>query len=344
MHRIFLFTSSLISVAVLFYILIVGEYLIIPFVIALVIWYLVNSIRQVFMRVKIGNRALPSWLTLLAATLSIIFVLTMIGELIAHNANAMMASAPTYKGKLESLTQQGMELVGIDELPNFANLFEGFDYTTMVSNIVNTLSGLAGNIFLILIYVGFFLAEQGSFNKKLTSLFPNEEQRDRIKKILSRINESIQTYLSVKTLASFLTGLLSFIILLSVGVDFAIFWASLIFLLNYIPTIGSLIATAFPALLALIQFDHLTPFVIVLIGVGAVQVAVGNILEPRLMGSSLNLSPLVVILSLSLWGAIWGVAGMILCVPIMVILMIILAQFPLTRPVAILLSANGKVA
>ena len=98
-----------------------------------------------------------------------------------------------------------------------------------------------------------------------------------------------------------------------------------------------------PALLTLIQFDNLTPFLIVLLVFGSIQVVTANVIEPAIMGRSLNLSPLVVIVSLMVWGTIWGVVGMFLCVPIMVVLLIVLAHFETTRPVAILLSADGRI-
>jgi len=136
---------------------------------------------------------------------------------------------------------------------------------------------------------------------------------------------------------------LSYIILIFLGVDYSEFWAFLIFLLNYIPTVGSLIATIFPALLALIQFESFTYFLIVFVSIALIQFIIGNIIEPRLMGRSLNLSALVVLFSLALWGSIWGVVGMFLCVPITVILMIIFSNFEKTRPIAVLLSSNGKI-
>ena len=343
MNRIFLVASSLISVTILFYILIVGKDLLIPFIIALVFWYLINSLKHFFGRLRIGKYQLPGWLRLTAATLSILAVLTLFGEMISYNAAAIMESAPIYAEKIQGLFYQLLEQFSVKDLPNFTSIFENFDYASIISSVVNTLSGIAGNMVLILIYVGFLLVEQSTFAKKLDALFPDPEQNERVDHLLVRINKTVQTYLSVKTVVSLLTGFLSYIILALVGVDFAVFWAILIFLLNYIPTVGSLIATTFPALLALVQFDTFTPFLIVLIGVGAVQLLVGNVIEPKMMGQSLNVSPLVVILSLSLWGAIWGVPGMILCVPIMVILMIILAQFPMTQPFAILLSADGQV-
>ena len=132
-------------------------------------------------------------------------------------------------------------------------------------------------------------------------------------------------------------------VLVAVGLDLAGFWAFVIFLLAYIPTIGSLLGVIFPALMALLQFGGISEFLIIAVGLGAAQLVIGNVLEPRMMGRSLNLSSLVVIVSLAVWGSLWGVTGMFLSVPITVVLMIILAQFKQTRPIAILLSANGKV-
>ena len=129
----------------------------------------------------------------------------------------------------------------------------------------------------------------------------------------------------------------------AVDLDFAAFWALLVFILNYIPTIGSIVATILPGLLALVQFESWTPFVILVIGITVIQQALGSFLEPNLMGMTLNLSPLVVVISLILWGMLWGVVGMFLCVPITVILVIILANFPGTRWVSVLLSKEGKI-
>jgi len=140
-----------------------------------------------------------------------------------------------------------------------------------------------------------------------------------------------------------MTGFLSYFALLIIGVDAPLFWAFLIFVLNFIPTIGSLIATAFPTVFAVLQFGELTTGIIVLAVVGAIQLVIGNGVEPKLMGSSLNISPLVVFLTLAIWGVIWGISGMLLSVPITVILMIIMSEFPGSRPLAILLSQKGTL-
>ena len=161
--------------------------------------------------------------------------------------------------------------------------------------------------------------------------------------MINKIHHSIGNYVGLKTVVSLLTGFLSYFALLFIGVDAPLFWAFLIFVLNFIPTIGSLIATIFPAIFAILQFGEFTPGFLVLAIVGSIQLIVGNLVEPRLMGNTLNISPLVVFLTLSLWGVMWGITGMLLSVPITVILIIIMSEFPGTRPIAILLSQRGNL-
>lgn len=161
--------------------------------------------------------------------------------------------------------------------------------------------------------------------------------------ILSKINAQILSYLRIKTALSAATALCSYIVLRWVGVDFPDFWAMLIFLFNYIPTIGAILATFFPCLLCLLQFDTFTPFFIVCSSLITLQFVFGNILEPRIMGDRFNLSGLVIILFLSIWGKIWGIIGMLLCMPFLVILNIILSNFEQTRPIVVLLSRNGQI-
>lgn len=323
--------------------LVVAKNLLIPFVIALVIWYVIVGLNNWIAGFSLIKRYCPRWLSGALSILVIILFLVFVGEMIASNAQSMINTLPTYEQNVQHLMENIQQSFGLEQIPNVSSLLEGFDFTNIVSNLLNTFSGIAGNVFLILIYVLFLFLEQVSFPLKLQALFPEKDRYQQVQAILGGINQAISSYISVKTAVSVLTAVLSYIIMMIIGLDFAPFWAFIIFLLNYIPSVGSLVATAFPSLLAILQFDTLTPFVGVLVGVGAIQLIVGNYLEPRMMGSSLNISALVVILSLSLWGILWGVPGMVLCVPITVIMMIIFAQFESTRPIAILLSANGQV-
>jgi predicted PurR-regulated permease PerM len=196
---------------------------------------------------------------------------------------------------------------------------------------------------MILLYLVFLLLEEPTFRRKLRRMYPSDDRYKQIEGLVSKIDMSIRSYITLKSLVSILTGFLSYFALLFIGVDAPLFWAFLIFILNFIPTIGSLIATIFPAVFSMLQFGELSPAILVLSIVGAIQLLVGNLIEPKLMGTSLNISPLVVFLTLALWGLIWGITGMLLSVPITVILIIILSEFKDTKPIAILLSQKGNV-
>jgi predicted PurR-regulated permease PerM len=179
--------------------------------------------------------------------------------------------------------------------------------------------------------------------KKLAHLSSDSKKSEQLALLASKVSTSIQRYIGMKTIVSLLTAALSYAVLTVVGVDFAAIWALLVFFLNFIPTIGSIIAVVFPALLTLVQFDTLTPFFIVSVGLGGTQFVIGNVLEPAYLGRSLNLSSLMILLSLSFWGIVWGLAGMFLAVPIMVMTGIVCAQFRGLRWVSVILSTDGNL-
>ena len=131
--------------------------------------------------------------------------------------------------------------------------------------------------------------------------------------------------------------------MLVLGIEFALFWAVLIAFLNYIPYIGSLIGVLFPVLLSLAQFGTLSMAATVLVALTTAQVVVGAYLEPRMMGRAFNLSPFVVLLALAFWSTLWGLPGALLAVPLTASLVIVLAEIKSARPIAVLLSASGKI-
>jgi len=135
---------------------------------------------------------------------------------------------------------------------------------------------------------------------------------------------------------------LAYFLMRIVGLDFAEFWALLLFILHFIPTIGIVVAVILPTLMAAVQFDNLGPCLVIGIGITAIAQLMGNIVEPNVMGETLNLSPLTVIIALIVWGSLWGIVGAFLCVPLTVILVIILSNFRSTRWVSILLSKTGE--
>jgi predicted PurR-regulated permease PerM len=195
----------------------------------------------------------------------------------------------------------------------------------------------------IAVFVLSLLLEQHMFNRKITMLCPDPDRETRVRRILQQIGREIQSYLWMKTLMGLLVAGLSYVVMRAVGVDLAEFWAALIFALSYIPYIGAWLGVVFPTALSLVQFDTLTPFLITAASLTFIQFVCGSILEPRFMGKGLNISPLIMLLALSVWGAMWGIVGMFLSVPIMVVIMIVCSHFEATRRLAIILSADGTV-
>jgi predicted PurR-regulated permease PerM len=290
----------------------------------------------------IGEK-LPHWLTLIGAVVVVLIAIALVAELISDNISQVAAAAPSYQANFEALIERASRLAGFSEPPDIARIVDEIDVRSLIAGLASTVAGFAGSLGIVLVYVLFLLIEQSSFEKKIQALFPDAEKRQDVRDLLHRMQTQIQSYVAIKTLASAATGAISYAILLVVGVDFAAFWGFVIFLLNYIPTIGSMLGILLPTLLAVVQFATIGPVLAVIIGGGATQFLIGNIIEPRLMGTSLNISPLVVLISLAVWGSIWGLAGMFLSVPLTMIAMIVFSYFRPTRPIAIMLSGNGEI-
>jgi predicted PurR-regulated permease PerM len=343
MSRIITFTSSLILVWICGYLLIAGRGLLIPLVISIFIWHLLNTINSGMKKVPVIGPRFPSWLSMILSLLVVAILVKILINIITNNVNDVIAASPRYQENLLAIFNNIDKRFHIKAFADFDNIIKSLSIQNTVMNIYSVFTTLTSSAVLIALYVVFLFVEQHYFSQKMDVFFPQKEHRKLVKNIFSHITKDTQTYLGIKTLLSLATATASWLIMKWVGLDFAEFWALLIFFLNYIPNIGAIVATAFPAALALIQFENWWPFLIVTSGIVAIQFVVGNFLEPRLLGKSLNVSPLVILFALGLWGSIWGILGMFLSVPITVMMMIIFAHFDATRPIAILLSQDGYI-
>lgn len=332
-----------IVIAATMYLLVAGRGLLLPLVLGLVLWYMVDALADAIERPRLGQLHIPRALALLGALCMMGGLVWIVGRTITRNITAVAAAAPVYEVRLQYLINQGARMIGVEQAPTISELFDRISLTDTLGSIAGAAAGVVSVAGIVLIYAGFLFVEQAHFSRKLSIIFGKDEQRARLRSVLSQIDRDIRIYVRIKTTLAVLTSGLAYFVMAWVGVDFAGFWAVMVFFFYYIPTIGSILAIVAPALLTLVQFDHLTPFLIVLFVIGTIQIVMANVIEPAIMGRSLNLSPLVVIISLMVWGSIWGVVGMFLCVPIMVVLLIVFAHFETTRPVAVLLSASGDV-
>jgi predicted PurR-regulated permease PerM len=185
------------------------------------------------------------------------------------------------------------------------------------------------------------LVERGAFAEKLPRLCANPEDAARLRATLRSISDSVQQYMWINTVTSAISGVLAYIVLKLVGVDFAAFLALIVFLLNFIPNIGSVLAVLFPTLVAILQFDTVTSAVIMAVVYGSGDAIIGNVVQPAMQGKSLNLSTIMVMIALTFWGAMWGGVGAFMAVPLTMVTMIVCAEIPALRSVAILLSSDG---
>lgn len=315
----------------------------VPFVIAA----LFSIILQPLVR-YLRSKRIPAVFALLIVILSLALFGFLFGLVLSSTVKEFLTALPHYQAKLDTLVDQATQTVQrvAQVFGMTANDIElPFNFATISSTArtgFNTIISFLGTAFLIMLFMLFMMMGSGQSEKKVRQAFP-PDLADRISKTWLNIGSQVRQYLITKTMISAITGTLTFLVLFFTGVDFPLIWGVMTFLLNFIPNLGSMLAIVFPFLLSLLQFDTLLQPVVALILMGAIQVSMGNVIEPRMMAFSLNLSPLLVLVSLIFWGWLWGFAGMLLAVPLTATIKIILENIETFRPVSVMMSrSNGN--
>ena len=309
------------------------------FALAVILWLVIDGAANAIRR-RVHIPKIWAWavavVTVLGIAVAIFYVLFLeIGDLASHAKNYEASLNAKVADVYHTLNLQGAP-------PTMGVLMEHVEPTALLAQTAAALQGVAGSTVFILILVGFLASSGPIFTKKLDAIFTNPDQRGQVRAIIASIRGSMERYMWVQTVMSLLDTVLTFATLRLIGLDNALFWAFLIFFLNFIPTVGSIVAVALPTAFAVVQFPSVIPVIEVAFGVGFWQFAIGNFVQPRLTGESLNLSTVIVLFALTVWGVMWGIAGAFLSSPLTVMLMIVLAQFPDTKWIAIMLSADGK--
>jgi len=200
---------------------------------------------------------------------------------------------------------------------------------------------VASGAFFVLVYLGFLLASQGGFRRKLIAMFPERGQRNEAMEVFQRVRGGVEGYIWVQSVTGAMICLVAWILMKAVGLQNAEFWTFVIFIVGFIPVLGGAVAGLAPPLFALVQFPTYWQAIVLLIGLQAVLFVVGNMIQPRMQGDNQNIDPVAVLLSLALFGKMWGVVGMFLSTPLAVMAMAILAEFKGSMWMAILLSGDG---
>ena len=320
-----------------------GRDVLFPVALAILITILLNAMTGYLRMVPLGPWRMPRWLCMTLSLVLVGYAMVVTVDMTVSTVNEMISRAPVYQENIARILATFKERFGITAFPTGADVLEQIEFRRVANAVLQIVSGLANNALIVAVYVFFLLMEERSFGRKIEALSDNEASRQRMQALMHKMGSQTKEYVLIKTINAALCAAVAYGVMALIGLDFAVFWAFLTFVTYYIPVLGSLIAIALPVLLSLVQFDSFTEALILLVVSGGIQTAIGNILEPRMMGKSLNLSPFVIIVSLFAWGALWGAAGMFLCVPITVITVIILSHFPRTWRIAVLLSSDGNV-
>jgi predicted PurR-regulated permease PerM len=333
-------SALFIAVVVAFVVLYWLRDIVAPFAIAVFLWLIMDGFAKAIRR---ATRITPYPLALFIAVIVVFAGAGATVAVVAGSAAEFARNSGAYGARLDDLMAQLYPIVGgRGEAPTVSDFMASEEVGRFFARLAQSVQTLASNALFVFIYVAFLFAAQATFPKKLDAIFEDHDARERARRVIGDIRSSMEKYLAVQTFVSLLTAIVCYGTLRVLGLDNALFWAFLIFLLNYIPTIGSIIATILPVLFALVQYETYWEPAAVLGGIGFWQFLIGNFMQPRMQGENLNLATIVVLLGLAVWGAILGLPGMFLSSPLTVMVMAVAAQFSSTRWLAVLLSSDGR--
>jgi len=332
---------GIIAFAVVLFLLVQAKFILISLAIAIVLFSLTSDAINSIQRLKIGNLRVTNWVASVAAVVLIASSLLTLVGLVISQINTVLTTTLAYTEDAQRAIARIFAWMGEDVEASVLATVRSIEISGYLRSAAGQAGSLLSQVVLIILFVGFLFAERVWFGTKLENLMGEPGQAARVSAIIGSIIRRVNHYLLVKTLISAVTGGLIFALLSVFDLQFAAAMALLTFVLNFIPSVGSIIATLIVTLVAYIQVAEPSTAVLIFVIAGMVQFLLGNVIDPMLMGKTLRLSSFGIIISLAFWGAVWGVPGMFLAVPFMVAVMIVCSHIPAARPVAVLLSREG---
>lgn len=328
---------GLIAFGLLLFMLVQARFLLISLAISIILFSLTSdAIFAISSRLKV-----PNWLATTLALIGIALGILWISTTIVSQVNEVVVIAISYAEEAQAALPVLTEWLGPEAQDRLQTAILNFNITGWLRSLAGQASGILQGSVLVILFVGFMFAEQVWFPLKVERLTGDPKQARRVRQIIASIMHRVNRYLVVKTVLSAITAALVWLIFRAAGLELAGAVALMTFVLNFIPSVGSIIATVIAAVLVFVLSGDATLTVVVGLACTMVQFMIGNVFDPMLLGQTLRLSSFGIILSLAFWGAVWGIPGMFLAVPIMVALMIVCAHIPWLRPVAVLLSREG---
>lgn len=307
-----------------------------PFFLAIFFYFILSPALTVLVRLKI-----PKFLAVSLIIVIAFFLFYLLGVLFYNSGRAFAASLPDYTQRMSSVFSSLAEKLHFSKFDWDPWLWSKTLDAGKVANFflrsMNQVFSFFSTFVLIFVFLIFMLSGRGKLKSKIERAF-SDQRAAQISQVIDKIDRQVQKYLLIKTGISFISGIVTMVVLLAFGVDFAVLFGFLTFLLNYIPSLGSIASMGLASIVAAFQFGSVFPALWILLLLAGLDAAISNFLEPKLMGQGLGLSPLVVLFSLFFWGWLWGIPGMILAVPLMAIIKIVCANVPALTPVAVIMS------
>lgn len=347
-QRLQAFAHGALLAVLLGWVLHVGKNVFVPVAFGVVVVYIVSGLANLLSRIPLLASVLTTRVRYVLSVLAIAAALAAFAALVIATIGRFVENAAEYQAAVMRLIQNVGVRFGVETEPTWTSVREYVVQRISVSQLVGSTAAvilsIAASVILVFLYAAFLLIEQSPLAGKIDRLARDPDGALRIRRIIASINTRIGRYLALKTVLGIVVGALSLLVMKVIGLEFAAFLALLIALLNYIPYIGSVLSVIIPVAVAVVQFGDANVVLLVALLLAVLQFVNGNLLDPYLMGSSLNLSPFVIVLSLAVWTALWGIPGALLAVPFAAILVIVFSESEATRPIAILLSRDGRLS
>ncbi len=302
---------------------------------------------------------IPWFLAVILIYIIFFFFFFIIGNILTVSVRSVLISYPRYEQRFMTVFTSISEKLSNRPNEKFLLFFDFEADRTLLENISSqlnlssTIQSIALNFtervvafikstFLIVLLSVFLLAEMHSIKKKINTAF-DLHNRIRVNQIIHNVTADIAHYISIKFTISLITGILVTLSCVAVGIDFPLIWGFISFIMNFVPTFGSIISCAITIVFSVIQFfPAVSPIILISVLVILINLVLGNIVEPKIEGENLGLSPFVILVCLSLWGWLWGFLGMLIAVPLTVIIKIICEHISLLHPIAVFMGSRPK--
>ncbi len=333
--------TGIISIILILAVLKIAQVALMPLAIAILLFFVFSPFVDLLERVKI-----PRILSIIIVILIFSGIFYLLGLFMYTSIKSFIVQLPKYQARMATLIMEVSKTL-FERFSLNPGVIRDFDWSRALQSsllsVSNSIMGVISNLLIITLFLVFMLMEKDRFQSKIRQAF-HISMSDRIYLVMRHINDQIGRYLSVKFVISLATGILIYVSLMIIGLDFPILWASFAFFLNFIPNLGSAFIVFIIILMSFLQFyPEPKPIFLVAGSVIAIQVTLGNILDPFLQGRRLNLSPFLILVALLVWGWLWGVVGMFLAVPIMAMIKIVCENVPSLKAVAILMGSGKEI-